>query len=93
MTKWALLLTAWYTLMSEDGHWGYKQTFGWFDTQAACEEMANNEAKAAAEFSVPFRSITPMEPRRMLLYKMTYTCITDNELADIYRKENEKYDN
>lgn len=80
--------------MSEpNGTWKYVQYFGWLDSKKQCEQIAQNEAKVAKEFSNPQRSFVETDIRRMVLRNMTYECLTDNEIADMRRKENEKYDN
>ena len=89
MTKFVLILTTWYTLLSDpSGSWKYVQIFGWFDDESKCEQRAINEGKRAAEFSNHYED----KLRLMPMIDMTYVCIDDNEMADMIRKENEKYD-
>lgn len=88
MTSFALVLTAVYTLLSEpNGSWEYVQVFGWFENKAHCEQYAKDEAKTAEEFNEPYRSRSPNEPRKMILTKMKYVCLTEAEIAKMMEKK------
>lgn len=93
MTSWALIFTIWYSLLSEpDGAWRYVQLFGWFDNKMQCEEYAATESSQTLEFSIPYRSLMPMEIRSMKASKVTYNCVSQDELTNYLKERRENVD-
>ena len=90
MGKFALILVAWYSIMSEpEGSWKYVQVFGWFNDKAQCAQRAMDEASNAKKFNSYFRSYFPLpQMRRMVITKMTAECLTYAEFTERAREGN-----